>query len=74
MKKVSITITKNGTHGYICSCEQKFDGFDLGGSGDTVEEAKEDCLTFYNEMKEVYPDKEFPELDIKWHYDFPGAF
>ncbi len=76
MKKLNITIkvTKNGTHGFICSCDYPFADFDLGGSGTTVEEAKEDCFTFYQEMKEEYPDSDFPELDVNWVYDLPSFF
>ncbi len=73
-RKITITIIKNGVHGYIGECEDKFDGFYLGGSGDTVEEVKEDCLTFYEEMKELSPETEFPELDISWRYDLPSFF
>lgn len=74
MKKINVTIVKNGKDGYICTCEYQFEDFDLGGSGDTVAEAKEDCLTFYNEMKEIYPDKDFPKLEIAWRYDLPSFF
>jgi len=72
--KVTITITKNGTEGYICSCDYPFKCFDLGGNGSTVEEAKKDCLTFYDEMKTEYPENIFPELEITWVYDFPSFF
>ncbi len=74
MKKIKVTIVKNGQHGYICECEDKFEGFVLGGCGDTVAEAKEDCFTFYNEMKEMYPNQEFPELSVSWRYDLPSFF
>ena len=40
--------------------------FDLGGSGSTVEEAKKDCFTFYDEMKSEYPEENFPELEMYW--------
>lgn len=71
---VSITIVKNGDHGYICECDHEFEHFDLGGTGATVEEAKKDCFTFYDEMKEEYPDDVFPELEVSWVYDFPSFF
>jgi hypothetical protein len=73
-KKVTITITKNGEHGYICSCDYPFEHFDLGGSGATVEEAKKDCFSFYDEMKSEYPEDNFPELDISWVFDFQSFF
>jgi len=72
--KVAITITKNGTEGYVCSCDYPFKYFDLGGSGSTVEEAKKDCFTFYDEMKMEYPEENFPELDVSWVFDFPSFF
>ena len=72
--KVMITITKNGVEGYICSCDYPFKHFELGGSGATVEEAKKDCFTFYDEMKSEYPEENFPELDVSWVFDFPSFF
>ena len=72
--KVTITITKNGDEGYICSCDYPFKHFDLGGCGASVEEAKNDCFAFYDEMKEEYPDENFPELDVAWVYDFQSFF
>ncbi|MDR1258238.1 MAG: hypothetical protein LBK65_03005 [Tannerellaceae bacterium] len=72
--KVNVTITKNGTEGYVCSCDHAFKHFDLGGSGPTVEEAKKDCFAFYEAMKREYPEADFPELDISWAFDFPSFF
>ena len=72
--KVTIAITKNGTEGYVCSCNYPFKHFDLGGSGSTVEEAKKDCFTFYDEMKLEYPEENFPELKISWEYDLQSFF
>jgi len=74
MQKVTITITKNGTEGYICTCDYPFEHFDLGGCGSTVEEAKKDCFTFYDEMKKEYPNENFPELEVSWVFDFPSFF
>ena len=71
---VTITITKNGTEGYVCTCDYPFKHFDLGGSGATVEEAKKDCFTFYDEMKKEYSEENFPELDVHWTYDFSSFF
>ncbi len=72
--KVTIKVTKNDPHGYICECDYPFQDFDLGGSGDTVEDAKLDCFAFYKEMKEEYPNSDFPALDVKWVYDLPSFF
>lgn len=72
--KVNITITKNGKQGYICNCDHAFKEFDLGGSGNTVAEAKEDCFTFYEEMKALYPNEDFPKLQVTWLYDLSSFF
>ena len=72
--KITIMITKNGTEGYVCSCDYPFEHFDLGGSGSTVEEAQKDCFTFYDEMKMEYPDEKFPELEVSWVFDFSSFF
>jgi hypothetical protein len=72
--KVSIIVTKNGTKGYVCSCDHPFEHFDLGGCGSTVEDAKKDCFMFYDEMKQEYPEENFPELDVSWVFDFPSFF
>lgn len=73
-KKVTITITKNGEQGYICSCDYPFEHFDLGGNGATIEEAQKDCFAFYDEMKSEYPEDNFPELEVSWAFDFPSFF
>ncbi|MDR0700566.1 MAG: hypothetical protein LBG28_15320 [Tannerella sp.] len=72
--KITITITKNGSEGYVCSCDYPFKHFDLGGSGATVEEAKKDCFLFYDEMRKEYPEENFPGLEISWVFDFPSFF
>ncbi|MDR1632328.1 MAG: pilus assembly protein HicB [Dysgonamonadaceae bacterium] len=72
--KITIAIIKNGIEGYVCSCDYPFKHFYLGGCGATVEEAKEDCFTFYDEMKQEYPEENFPELEVSWVFDFPSFF
>ena len=76
MEKLNVTIrvTKNGSEGYVCSCDYPFKHFDLGGSGSTVEDAKKDCFTFYDEMKQEYPEEIFPELEVAWVFDFQSFF
>jgi hypothetical protein len=49
---------------YLCVCDYPFEHFDLGGSGTTVEETKNDCFMFYDEMKREYSGENFPELDV----------
>ena len=72
--RITVTITKNGKQGYVCTCDYPFKHFDLGGSGSTVEEAKKDCFTFYEEMKMEYPEDKFPDIEVSWVYDFPSFF
>lgn len=73
-QKVTIKVTKNGTEGYVCTCDYPFDNFDLGGCGATVEEAKKDCFAFYDEMKKEYGEDRLPELEVSWVFDFPSFF
>jgi hypothetical protein len=72
--KVTVAIIKNGTEGYVCTCDYPFKHFDLGGSGSTVEKAKKDCFAFYDEMKQEYPEENFPELEVSWVFDVPSFF
>ena len=72
--KVDILVVKNGMEGYECTCDYPFKYFDLGGNGSTVESAKDDCFTFYDEMRNEYPDDVFPALDVNWIYDLPSFF
>ena len=67
--KVAITITRNGAQGYVCTCDYPFVHFDLGGCGATVDEAKQDCFTFYDEMRREYPADRLPDLEVEWVYD-----
>ena len=49
--KAIVEIAKDGT--FSCSCSQKFDDFELLGFGGSAEEAKNDFLLCYEEMKEL---------------------
>ena len=35
----------------------------------TVDEAKQDCFTFYDEMRREYPADRLPDLEVEWVYD-----
>ncbi len=72
--KVKITVVKNDNHGFVCVCDYPFGKFELGGSGNSVEEAKEDCFVFYDEMREMFPEDNLPDLEVEWYYDLPSFF
>ncbi|NDV46190.1 XRE family transcriptional regulator [Paludibacter sp. 221] len=65
-------IIERGTDGFysLYMNEDKFD-FGLNGQGNTVEEAKEEFLQAYNELKEMYAEekKQVPALDFVYEYD-----
>lgn len=69
--KVNI-IFETGSDGY-CSCYmvEEFPDFALFGFGDTPQEAKDDLLLAYEEIKELQAEegKTMPELEFVCHYD-----
>lgn len=71
MKKVNAIIEK-GKDGY-CSIymDYKAEGFGLQGFGDTVEEAQEDFLEGYEEIKELMAEqgKIAEELEFEFKFD-----
>ena len=34
-----------------------------------MDEAKQDCFTFYDEMRREYPADRLPDLEVEWVYD-----
>ena len=61
---------------YSCFVEEDFPGFGLAGYGNTAEEAKEDLLKAYEEIKEMQTKegKEVPKLDFTYKYDMQSFF
>lgn len=76
MKKVTIVIEKASDGGYCAYMEEIFKDFGLAGSGDTAEEAKQDIVEAYHEIKEMLEakGKKVPELEFDFKYDMQSFF
>lgn len=72
MKVKSTAIIEKGEAGFDITLKSQ-DGIPFGllGQGRTVEEAKDDFINSYNEMKELMKDKgiECPELEFEFYFD-----
>ena len=68
-------IIERGTDG-LYSCYMDNDSFDfaLNGQGNSVEEAKNEFLLTYQELKEMYQEEEkvAPALKFQYEYDIPS--
>ena len=69
-----VELSKDGLFGIYISDE--LPGFGLNGTGNSVEEAKRDMLSAYEEIKEMFAEqgKEIPELTFSYKYDLPSFF
>jgi len=67
--KVIIERGEDGTYGYYIGSDNA--PFGIIGDGKTVEEAKEDFLNSYEEMRIHYLDqhKAFPEIEFEYQFD-----
>lgn len=72
---VVIEKAKDGTFSCYMEDADRFD-FALFGNGETAEEAKNDLLTAYGEIKEMNAEegKETPKLGFEWKYDLQSFF
>ena len=61
---------------YSCYVDEELPGFGLSGFGATAEEAKEDMLEVYEEMKAIFAEegKTMPELHFTYKYDLQSFF
>lgn len=61
---------------YSCSVKENLGNYGIAGYGSTADEAKEDMLTCYNEMRELNAEEgiETPELQITYKYDVQSFF
>lgn len=61
---------------FSCYMEDEFPDFGIIGSGETAQEAKEDFICAYEEIKEMLEEegKEVPELEFEWRYDMKSFF
>lgn len=74
--KVVFVIEKSSDGFYSCYTEQEFDGFGVLGYGDTAEDAKNDLLSAYEEIKQdrAQEGKETPDIEFEWKYDLQSFF
>lgn len=74
--KVNIIIEMASDGGYACYMEETFPDFALAGFGDSAEEAKEDMLEAYGQIKEDLENegKSMPDLEFIYHYDMKSFF
>ena len=74
--KVTVVIEKNKTGLFSAFVEDDMPDFALNGQGFTVEEAKNELICAYNEIKEmlIKEGKIAPELEFDYSYDIPSLF
>ena len=74
--KVTVVIEKNKTGLFSAFVEDDIPDFALNGQGFTVEEAKSELISAYNEIKELLLEegKIVPKLDFEYKYDLPSLF
>lgn len=74
--KVTVIMEKATDGYYSCYVDDDLEGFGLMGHGATAEEAKNDMLVAYSEIKEMFVEqgKSVPELDFIYKYDMQSFF
>lgn len=74
--KVTVIMEKATDGYYSCYVEDELEGFGLMGHGATAEEAKNDMLTAYEEIKEIFQEegKNIPDLEFIYKYDMQSFF
>ena len=61
---------------YSCSITENLGNYGIAGYGETAEQAREDMLACYEEMKEMNAEEgiETPEFEITYKYDIQSFF
>ena len=74
--EVIVVIERNKTGLFSAYMEDDLPDFALNGQGFTVEEAKNELICAYNEIKELLIEegKTIPELEFEYRYDIPSLF
>lgn len=69
--KANVIIEQNTDGKYFAYLDDDSIEFGINGYGETVNEAKEDILLAYAEMKELYAEenKSIPELEFEYKFD-----
>ena len=74
--KATVVIEKNKTGLFSAFVENDLPDFALNGQGYTVEEAKNELICAYNEIKELLAEegKNASDLEFEYRYDIPSLF
>lgn len=74
--KVTAIVERNSDGKYSCHVSENLGNYGIAGYGDTAEEAKNDMLECYEEMKELNAEDgiETPEFEISYRYDMQAFF
>jgi hypothetical protein len=74
--KATVVIEKNKTGLFSAFVENDLPDFALNGQGYTIEEAKNELICAYNEIKELLAEegKNASYLEFEYRYDIPSLF
>lgn len=74
--KVTAIVERTDDGMYSCHITENLGNYGVAGYGETAEEAKQDMLLCYQEMKEMNDEDgvETPELEISYDYDMQSFF
>ena len=74
--KATVVIEKNKTGLFSAFVENDLPDFALNGQGYTIEEAKNELICAYNEIKELLAEegKDASDLEFEYRYDIPSLF
>ena len=73
---VTAVIERTSDGMYSCSITENLGNYGIAGYGDTAEQAREDMLTCYDEMKQLNAADgiDTPEFEITYKYDIQSFF
>lgn len=74
--KVTAIVERTEDGMYSCHVTENLGNYGVAGYGESADEAKEDMLLCYQEMKEMNDEEgiETPELEIVYDYDMQSFF
>ena len=74
--KVNVILEMAKDGGCSCFMVEEFPDFGLSGYGDSPQQAKQDLLLAYQEIRELMAEdgKTMPELEFIYHYDMKSFF
>ena len=77
MKKIFAFVEKNDNGFYQISCDESWNGYNFGGYGHSVEEAKADFMDSVEEAKEMAAEQRIvneEEIVVSFKYDLESFF